>query len=309
MSSKKAFVFPGQGSQSVGMLGELAQSTPVVEKTFTEASAALDCDLWALVCKGPEEELNRTDITQPAMLAAGVAVWRALQERGAEQPAYLAGHSLGEYTALVCGGALAFGDAVELVAERGRLMQEAVPQGEGAMAAILGLDDEKIRDICATVSQGDVVEAVNYNAPGQVVIAGSTAAVERAIAQAKQAGAKRAMPLPVSVPSHCALMEPAAERLAERLATTPIAAPSIPIVHNVDVSICDDPEGIRDRLVRQLHRPVRWVESVQYLAAQGVVVLVECGPGKVLAGLTRRIDKSLEARPVFDPGTLEKALE
>ncbi|SEO52509.1 ACP S-malonyltransferase [Aquisalimonas asiatica] len=309
MTSTTAFVFPGQGSQSVGMLGELAEHTGVVAETFTEASDALGRDLWDLVRNGPEDALNSTDITQPAMLAAGVAVWRALQERGAPAPAYFAGHSLGEYSALVCGGALAFPDAVALVAERGRLMQEAVPQGQGAMAAILGLDDEQVRQVCADAAQGDVVEAVNFNAPGQVVIAGSAGAVERAVAGAKEAGAKRAMPLPVSVPSHCALMEPAAEKLAQRLRDVAVQAPTIPVVHNVDVATCDDPDGIRDRLVRQLHRPVRWVETVQFLAGQGVGTLVECGPGKVLAGLTRRIDKSLDAVAVFDPDSLNKALD
>lgn len=309
MTSTTAFVFPGQGSQSVGMLGELAEHTGVVSQTFAEASDALGRDLWELVRNGPEDDLNRTDITQPAMLAAGVAVWRALQERGAPAPVYLAGHSLGEYTALVCGGAVTFPDAVALVSERGRLMQEAVPQGQGAMAAILGLDDDQVRQVCAEAAQGDVVEAVNFNAPGQVVIAGAAGAVERAVAGAKAAGAKRAMPLPVSVPSHCALMEPAAEKLAQRLAEVQVQAPGIPVVHNVDVAPCDDPDGIRDRLVRQLHRPVRWVETVQFLAGQGVDTLVECGPGKVLAGLTKRIDKSVSGHAVFDPDSLNKVLD
>ncbi|MDN3518472.1 ACP S-malonyltransferase [Aquisalimonas lutea] len=305
----KAFVFPGQGSQSVGMLDDLAAATPVVEQTFAEASDALGEDLWALVREGPEQELNRTDRTQPAMLAAGVAVWRALREKGAPTPSYLAGHSLGEYSALVCAGSLEFADAVRLVADRGRFMQEAVPQGEGAMAAVLGLDDQQVADVCAAAAQGDVVEPVNFNAPGQVVIAGATAAVERAIAGAKQAGAKRAMPLPVSVPAHCALMEPAAERLAERLAGVAIRAPGVAVVHNVDVALCDDPDGIRERLVRQVHRPVRWVETVRFLGEQGVTTLVECGPGKVLAGLTRRIDKTLEGRAVYDPDTLAAVLD
>lgn len=305
----KAFVFPGQGSQSVGMLDDLAAATPVVEQTFAEASDALGEDLWTLVSEGPEQELNRTDRTQPAMLAAGVAVWRALREKGAPAPSYLAGHSLGEYSALVCGGALDFAEAVRLVADRGRFMQEAVPQGQGSMAAVLGLDDQQVADVCAAAAQGEVVEPVNFNAPGQVVIAGTSAAVERAIAGAKQAGAKRAMPLPVSVPSHCALMEPAAERLAERLADVAVQAPAIPVVHNVDVALCDDPDGIRQRLVRQVHRPVRWVETVRFLGEHGVTTLVECGPGKVLAGLTRRIDKGLEGRPVYDPDTLAAVLD
>lgn len=305
----KAFVFPGQGSQSVGMLDDLAAATPVVEQTFAEASDALGENLWTLVSEGPEQELNRTDRTQPAMLAAGVAVWRALREKGAPAPSYLAGHSLGEYSALVCGGALDFAEAVRLVADRGRFMQEAVPQGQGSMAAVLGLDDQQVADVCAAAAQGEVVEPVNFNAPGQVVIAGTSAAVERAIAGAKQAGAKRAMPLPVSVPSHCALMEPAAERLAERLADVAVQAPAIPVVHNVDVALCDEPDGIRQRLVRQVHRPVRWVETVRFLGEHGVTTLVECGPGKVLAGLTRRIDKGLEGRPVYDPDTLAAVLD
>lgn len=304
MSETTAFVFPGQGSQSVGMLEALAAETPCVEAAFAEASEALGQDLWAIVQEGPEAVLNRTDVTQPAMLTAGVAVWRALEKKGVARPAYLAGHSLGEYTALVCGGALAFVDAVGLVAERGRLMQEAVPQGEGAMAAILGLDDDQIQRVCEEAAEGEVVEPVNFNAPGQVVIAGATAAVERAVARARDAGAKRAMPLPVSVPAHSALMEPAAARLAERLEQVSVATPSIPVVHNVDVSLAADAGAIRERLVRQLHRPVRWVDTVRFLAGHGVGRVVECGPGKVLAGLTRRIDKGLDSKAVFDPATL-----
>ncbi len=309
MSSTTAFVFPGQGSQSVGMLSDLADAYPRVRETFDQASDALGRDLWDLVSNGPEEELNRTDLTQPAMLAAGVAVWRVLADNNVPAPAYLAGHSLGEYSALVCGGALDFADSVQLVAERGRLMQEAVPQGQGAMAAILGLDDEQVRQVCADAADGDVVEAVNFNAPGQVVIAGAAAAVERAVAAAKDTGAKRAMPLPVSVPSHCALMEPAAAKLAERLAGVQVAAPTIPVIHNVDVATCNDADGIRERLVRQIHRPVRWVETVQFLADQGVETLVECGPGKVLAGLARRIDKRIEGKAVFDSATVAKLLD
>lgn len=299
-----AFVFPGQGSQSVGMLDTLADEQTLVTDTFAEASDALGTDLWRLVHEGPDDELNRTDRTQPAMLAAGVAVWRVLRQAGVSAPAVMAGHSLGEYTALVCAGALEFADAVSLVADRGRFMQDAVPSGEGAMAAILGLSDEQVADVCDAAAQGEVVQPVNYNAPGQVVIAGAAAAVERAVAGAKEAGAKRAMPLPVSVPSHCALMAPAAERLAERLHAVPVQPPAVPVLHNVDVASCDEPDAIRDRLVRQLHSPVRWVETIQTLSGRGVETIVECGPGKVLSGLTRRIDKTLESRAVHDPASL-----
>lgn len=306
--SKFAYVFPGQGSQAVGMLAELAETYPVVRETFSAASQRLDYDLWQLVQEGPEADLNRTDRTQPAMLAAGVAVWRVLREKGAPMPAIMAGHSLGEYSALVCAEALDFGDAVVLVADRGRFMQEAVPEGQGAMAALLGLDDEQVRAVCAETANGDVVEPVNLNAPGQVVIAGHRGAVERAMEAAKAAGAKRALLLPVSVPSHCALMKPASERLAGRLADVEINTPTIPVLHNVDVASYDAPEQIRDRLVRQLYSPVRWVETVQALAAQDVSTVVECGPGKVLAGLNKRIARQLTALPVFDSAGVEKLL-
>ncbi|MEX0731145.1 MAG: ACP S-malonyltransferase [Aquisalimonadaceae bacterium] len=308
MTSNAAIVFPGQGSQSLGMLAELAVDNALVTRTFAEASDALGRDLWALSQGGPEQELNRTDLTQPAMLAAGVAVWRVWKERGGANPVCMAGHSLGEYTALVCAEALDFAEAIRLVADRGRFMQEAVPEGQGAMAALLGLDDNAVRQVCASAAQGDVVEAVNFNAPGQVVVAGNVAAVERAVALAKEAGAKRAVALPVSVPSHCALMHPASERLAERLATVEVASPRIPVLHNVDATAATEPEAIRERLVRQLYSPVLWVDTVQALSGYGATVLVECGPGKVLAGLARRIDRSLDARPVYDPATLEKAL-
>lgn len=307
--SKTVFVFPGQGSQSLGMLAELASAHAVVQQTFSEASDVLDRDLWRLVQNGPEDDLNRTDLTQPAMLAAGVAVWRVWKEQDGPMPVWMAGHSLGEYTALVCAEAMAFADAVKLVADRGRFMQDAVPAGEGAMAAILGLDDDAVRQVCATVANGEVVGAVNFNAPGQVVIAGSTAAVARAVAAAREAGAKRALTLPVSVPSHCELMRPASERLAERLAAVQIAMPVIPVLHNVDAAPANDPDAIRDRLARQLHRPVRWVETVQALAGHQVGTLIECGPGKVLAGLGKRIDRSLNSMPIFDPASLEKALQ
>ncbi len=302
------FVFPGQGSQSVGMLSELAQAYPVVAETFAAASEALAYDLWQLVQQGPAEELNRTDRTQPAMLAAGVAVWRVWNERQGPVPAVMAGHSLGEYTALVCAGALDFATAVRLVAERGRFMQEAVPAGEGAMAAVLGLDDEAVRHLCETEAGEDVLAAVNFNSPGQVVIAGHAAAVARAIDAARAAGARRAVLLPVSVPSHCQLMRPAAERMAALLAATDFRVPQVPVINNVDVVAEEDPQRIREALVRQLYSPVRWVETIQAMRSRGVTTMVECGPGKVLAGLNRRIDRALETLPVHDPATLEKAL-
>ncbi len=308
MADKTAFVFPGQGSQSVGMLGDLADAYPQVRETFAEASEALGDDLWNLTQNGPAERLNQTDRTQPAMLVAGVAVWRVWQARGGAEPDYMAGHSLGEYSALVCSGALGFADAVRLVAERGRFMQEAVPEGQGAMAAVLGLDDAAVREVCAEVAQGAVVEAVNFNAPGQVVIAGNREAVDRACEAAKAAGAKRALPLPVSVPAHSALMQPASDRLAQVLADIQLDTPRIPVIHNVDVSLAGAPDAIRERLVKQVHNPVRWVETVQWLAKQGVGRLVEAGPGKVLAGLTKRIERGMAAQPVYDPTTLDKAL-
>ncbi|HBH36410.1 MAG TPA: [acyl-carrier-protein] S-malonyltransferase [Gammaproteobacteria bacterium] len=309
MTHQIAFVFPGQGSQSVGMLNKLAQTHAIVQQTFEEASDALDVDLWALASDGPAEDLNQTFNTQPAMLAAGVAVWRVWRQLHGEPPLMMAGHSLGEYTALVCAGAIAFGDAVALVAERGRLMQEAVPPGEGAMAAILGLDDEQVRTLCAEAVDGDVVEAVNFNSPGQVVIAGSAAAVGRAMELAKAAGAKRAIPLPVSVPSHCALMKPAAVKLQLKLADVAIQAPRITVIQNVSVTSESDAEMIRQRLVEQLFSPVRWVETVQKMQAEGVELLVEAGPGKVLTGLARRIDRKLNAVALFEPQGFEDLLE
>lgn len=308
MTQPLAFLFPGQGSQSVGMLKELADSTDVVRTTFDEASGALGYDLWSLIQNGPEEDLNRTDRTQPAMLAAGVAVWRAWIERGGEHPGIMAGHSLGEYTALACAEAIAFPDAVALVADRGRFMQEAVPEGEGAMAAILGLDNEDVRAVCAEAAGDQVAEAVNFNAPGQVVIAGNRDAVNRAVELAQERGAKRAVMLPVSVPSHCALMKPAAERLASRLADVKLTTPKVPVVHNVDVAEAKDVEGIRQRLVEQLYSPVRWAETIEAMAGNGVERAVECGPGRVLAVLCRRIDRRVKAAPVYDPASLEKAL-
>jgi [acyl-carrier-protein] S-malonyltransferase len=305
---KTALVFPGQGSQSVGMLAELASAHPVVAQTFAEASAALGYDLWTLVQNGPEDELNDTRRTQPALLAAAVATWRVWEQAGGARPALLAGHSLGEYSALVCAGVLTLADGVKLVAERGRLMQDAVPPGTGAMAAILGLDDDAVRAGCAQAAQGEVVEAVNLNAPGQVVIAGSKAAVDRAIEALKAAGAKRAVPLAVSVPSHCALMRPAAEKLAVLLESISFQAPVIPVVNNVDATVASDPAAIRDALVRQLYRPVRWVEVMQKIAGEGTQVVVECGPGKVLTGLNKRIAKDADCLCVQDVASLEAAL-
>ena len=304
-----AFVFPGQGSQSVGMLAELGENQVSVKETFAQASEVLGFDLWELVQKGPEAELNDTANTQPAMLAAGVAIWRLWQQRGGENPVVMAGHSLGEYTALVCAGAVDFEEAVALVRERGRYMQEAVPPGDGAMAAILGLDDEQVIAICERAAEGEVVAAVNFNSPGQVVVAGAAGAVSRAVDLAKEEGAKRAIVLPVSVPSHCALMRDAARRLEERLKEVTIRSPEVPVVNNVDVMAERDPGAIRDALVRQLYSPVRWVETIRCLAEQGVDSLVECGPGKVLAGLNRRIDRGMKVFPVYDEDSLKNAFE
>jgi [acyl-carrier-protein] S-malonyltransferase len=303
---KSAFVFPGQGSQSIGMLAKLAGAYPVVNETFNEASAALSYDLWSLVSNGPEEALNQTDRTQPAMLTAGIAVWRVWQSISDIQPTYFAGHSLGEYSALVAAEALSFADAVKLVEKRGQLMQEAVPAGEGGMAAILGLEDDVVRSLCAEAAEAEVVEAVNFNSPGQVVIAGSAKAVERSIALASNKCAKRALLLPVSVPSHCALMKPAAEKLASELEGLSIKLPTIPVVHNASVTIASSVDEVKQLLAKQLYNPVRWVESVNWMAEQGVDTLVEVGPGKVLAGLTKRIDKNLTASPLFDLASLDK---
>lgn len=309
MSTHPAFLFPGQGSQSVGMLSDLAQSHPQVRATFDEASAILGYDLWELVQSGPETELNRTEHTQPAMLAAGVAVWRCWREQGGAMPSVMAGHSLGEYSALACAGALTLPDAVRLVAERARLMQAAVPAEAGAMAAILGLDDEAVALVCREQAAEQVLEPVNFNAPGQVVIAGERDAVARAIDASKAAGAKRAVLLPVSVPSHCALMRDAAAQLAVRLEQTELHAPSIPVLHNVSVEVAESPEQIRDLLTRQLHSPVRWVETVRSIADRGVQLAIEAGPGKVLTGLVKRIDKRLTTLPLFDTDGLAKAVE
>jgi [acyl-carrier-protein] S-malonyltransferase len=304
-----AIVFPGQGSQSVGMLAELAEQWPQVGETFAEATDALGYDLWRLVQDGPESDLNQTDKTQPAMLAAGIATWRVWQAAGGAAPEFLAGHSLGEYSALVAAGAIEFAAAIKLVEKRGQLMQAAVPEGEGAMAAILGLSDEEVIKACDTATQGEVVQAVNFNAPGQVVIAGSAVAVARAADLAKAAGAKRAVILPVSVPSHCSLMQGAAEDLAATLADIRIASPAIKVIHNVDVASHDSAAEIRDVLTKQLYSPVRWVETIRVLSSDGVDTLVECGPGKVLAGLNKRIERDMTAFAVFDAKTLDAALE
>ncbi|MBU2640600.1 MAG: ACP S-malonyltransferase [Gammaproteobacteria bacterium] len=304
---KLAFVFPGQGSQSVGMMqgwGERAE----VRATFAEASDALGQDLWALVTDGPADLLNQTINTQPAMLAADIAAWRVWRAAGGAMPALMAGHSLGEYAALVAAGALGFADAIRLVRFRAEAMQAAVPEGVGAMAAILGLDDDAVRAVCAGAAAGEVVEAVNLNSPGQVVIAGNKAAVERAMVLAKEKGAKRALPLPVSVPSHSSLMLPAAEILLAHLQNVAIASPIIPVLHNTDVLSHAGADAIRIALAKQLHTPVRWVETVQTLKTAGIERVIECGPGKVLAGLNKRIDDSLPAVALVDETSLTAAL-
>ncbi|MEX2940411.1 ACP S-malonyltransferase [Serratia fonticola] len=307
--TQTAFVFPGQGSQTVGMLADLAAQFPIVEQTFSDASAALGYDLWQLVQTGPVEELNKTWQTQPALLAASVAIFRVWQQQGGNMPVMMAGHSLGEYSALVCAGVLDFAAAIRLVELRGKLMQEAVPEGTGAMYAIIGLDNASIAKACEESAQGQVVSPVNFNSPGQVVIAGNKEAVERAGAACKAAGAKRALPLPVSVPSHCALMKPAADKLAVALQDITFNAPLVPVVNNVDVRAETAPEAIRSALVRQLYSPVRWTESVEFMAAEGVTLLLEVGPGKVLTGLTKRIVDTLTAAAVNDTASLSTALE
>ncbi len=304
-----AFVFPGQGSQSVGMLSAMAESFPVVTQTFEQASDVLSFDLWKMVQQGPVEELNQTHNTQPAMLAAGVAMWRVFCDQTSVRPAWMAGHSLGEYTALVCADSIKFVDAVQLVAERGRLMQEAVPVGIGAMAAIIGLDDQQVINVCAECAGNEIVAAVNFNAPGQVVIAGHDGAVERAMLVAKEAGAKRAIKLPVSVPSHCALMESAAEKLFINLQTIEIKTPDVTLIHNVDVESHDEASAVAKALKEQLFKPVRWVDSIKSMSEQEVTHFVECGPGKVLMGLNRRIVKVADHMTMYDPATLEKVLE
>ncbi|WP_296026507.1 ACP S-malonyltransferase [uncultured Aggregatibacter sp.] len=307
---KFAMVFPGQGSQTVGMLAELASDYPIVQETFKQASEVLGYDLWQLVQEGPAEELNKTWQTQPALLTASVAVYRVWQQKyPALKPEVMAGHSLGEYSALVCAGVLDFQDAVKLVELRGKLMQQAVPEGTGAMYAIIGLDNDAIISACKQAEQGEVVSAVNFNSPGQVVIAGAKAAVERAAALCKEAGAKRALPLAVSVPSHCALMKPAADQLSVSLESITLKAPVVAVLNNVDVKAETDAVAIRNALVRQLYSPVRWTETVEKMAQNGVEVLVEVGPGKVLNGLTKRIVDSLQAVSVNDVKSLDSVKE
>lgn len=307
-SGKLAFVFPGQGSQSLNMLADLASEFSSVEETFAEASSSVGADLWRLCQDGPEGLLNRTEHTQPVLLAAGVAVWRVWRELDGPAPSVLAGHSLGEYTALVCAEALTLKDAAALVAERGRLMQAAVPAGIGAMAAVLGGDDAQIAQVCAEVAQGDVVAPANYNAPGQLVIAGNAAAVDRALARLAELGVRKAVKLSVSVPSHCALMRGAADELANRFAAITWAVPRIPVIQNADAKPFASIAEIRDALARQLYQPVRWTESMQALANLGVKRVGECGPGKVLTGLLKRIDRELDGRAIGAPADLEQAI-
>lgn len=303
-----AFVFPGQGSQKIGMLAELAAAYPLVQATFAEASEVLGYDLWALVQSGTQEEINLTERTQPLLLTASVAVWRVWQEKQGLQPALMAGHSLGEWSALVCAGVVAFKDAVKIVQLRGKYMQEAVPAGQGAMAAIIGLDDALIVEACQKAAQGEVVAAVNFNSPGQVVIAGTAAAVERAGVLCKEAGAKRALPLPVSAPFHTELMRPAAERLTELINATTFSAPVTPVVHNVTAQTEADPQKIKALMIEQIYSPVRWVECVKAMVAKGVGTTVECGPGKVLSGLNKRISGDLTALSIEKPEELDTVL-
>ncbi len=307
MSKKIAFIFPGQGSQAVGMLSAFAANYPIIQETFAEASEALNFDLWQLCQQGPTEQLNQTQHTQPALLAASVGLWRLWRKEGGQLPLFMAGHSLGEYSALVCSASMAFPTAIQLVAERGRLMQEAVPDGVGAMAAIVGLENTTLQELCDSLSHGQVLSPANYNSVGQTVVAGNSAAVDRLVEQAKQAGAKLAKRIPVSVPSHCALMKPAAARLEQYLTTISLLTPQFPIINNVDVKIEKNPDAIKSALVRQLFSPVRWVEIIQRLQEEQVELFLECGPGKVLSGLNKRITP-IPTLSIQDPETLQQAL-
>lgn len=307
--AKSAFLFPGQGSQSVGMVSGLAEHSTLIRSTFDEASAALGYDLWEIANNGPTEKLGQTQITQPALLAAGIATWRAWKEAGGQDPDYMAGHSLGEYTALVAAGAIEFSTAVSLVAARGEMMQAATPAGTGAMAAILGLDDDVLAGVCEEAANGQVVSCANFNSPGQVVIAGHKEAVDRACALATEAGARRAIPLAVSVPSHCALMAPAAAGMAEALKDIDIAACRVPVLHNVDTEPRSDADGIRSALVQQLSQPVRWAATVAKLAESGVLNMAECGPGKVLAGLNRRISREISTSALISMDAIGQTME
>lgn len=309
MVTKISLLFPGQGSQSIGMLKGLASDFALVENTFAQASEALGYDLWDLVQNGEPEQLNQTDVTQPALLTAGVAIWRVWGEQGGLEPIVLAGHSLGEYTALVCSGAISLADGVRLVRTRGELMQQAVSAGEGAMAAILGLEDSVIEQLCVDAAQGQIVSAANYNSPGQVVIAGQTEAVSRVGALCKEAGAKKVIPLAVSVPSHCALMKPAAEKLEVELKALDISKPLIPVINNVDALPESDVSAIRDALLRQMYSPVQWTKVIKQIVVMGAEVGYECGPGKVLTGLSKRIDKRLKGSSLQDSAGLHSALE
>ena len=307
--TRTAFLFPGQGSQSVGMMSTLADEFSLVENTFAEASEALGYDLWSLVSNGPATELNKTEITQPAMLVSDIATWRIWQDLGGAQPDFLAGHSLGEYSALVAAGVMDFTDAVTIVAERGRLMQQAVPAGSGAMAAVIGLEDLELGAICEQAQADEVVACANFNAPGQIVISGDKTAVERAGELAVEAGARRVLPLPVSVPSHCGLMKPAAAKLQGLLLDIHFSDATVPVIQNADVSAYADAEQVREALARQLWQPVRWTQTIQYLLESGVDRFVECGPGKVLAGLNRRISRPSKIFTLIDNDSLQAALQ
>ncbi|TVZ38975.1 [acyl-carrier-protein] S-malonyltransferase [Alteromonadaceae bacterium 2753L.S.0a.02] len=307
--SDLAFVFPGQGSQKVGMLADLAENHPIVKQTFLEASEVLGYDLWQLVQNGPQEDLNMTEVTQPALLASSVATWRVWQALQGPKPAMMAGHSLGEWSALVCAGVVAFGDAIKLVRLRGKYMQEAVPAGVGAMAAIIGLEDEQVETACSAASNAqDIVAPVNYNSPGQLVIAGHSAAVDAAMLMCKEAGAKRALPLAVSAPFHTQLMTPAAQRLADEIKNTVFKQPEVPVVHNVSAESLDDPAAIQEIIITQIYSAVRWVACVRTLTTAGITATVECGPGKVLSGLNKRIDRSINTLNTDGETALQNSL-